>query len=263
MCVCVCIRCDMPLSWAQRNEMDRAYQDAQKRLSPESEDLRTVIACLEKKLTSDSSEKKHLEKTKTKASAGFEEELVQARHKLKACENTLEDLRLASVKLEHDQTSIAAEAIRIELVTERARQLLKLHSLVSAMPDAPPKQAETSPCVSAHTRQFLAESLALEPAAVNALCENVVGLCDFSVADRLEPLVATLQASVDEPPKRLGQMISRWPGVLALSHTDVLDVMAFLEQEALLPIKRYGAIVSVFVHAAWKIGLLNSHERLT
>jgi hypothetical protein len=233
-------------SLVQRNEVDRVYQDAQKRLFPESEDLRTTIASLEKRLTDISKEKnQHLEKIKIRASAGFEDELVQARHKLKTCENTLEELRLASAKLEHDQTCIAAEAIRIELVTERARQLLKLHSLVSAIPDAVPKASEPLVHVSALIRQFLAESLALEPAAVNALCENVVGLCGFSVADRLEPLVDALQTSMDEPPKRLGQMISRWPGVLALSNTDVLDVMAFLEQEALLPIKRYSVFPSL------------------
>lgn len=86
-------------------------------------------------------------------------------------------------------------------------------------------------------------------------CESVKGLCGFDVESRLGPLVAALQASADVPPRRLGQMISRWPGVLALTNLDVLEVTAFLEHEALLPIERY-APASILT---WSLSLTTSN----
>jgi hypothetical protein len=152
--------------------------------------------------------------------------------------NTGEYHHRIRIKLERDETCIAAEAIKTELETERARQLLKLHSLVSSFPDGYAKHVDHSLPFSAQAHEFLAESLALDPDAVTHLCESVKGLCGFDVESRLMPLVAALQASADVPPKRLGQMIGRWPGVLALTNLDVLEVTGFLEHEAVLPVER-------------------------
>jgi len=175
---------------------------------------------------------------------------AEKRAELSRSQESLNEAIEAQQQLAFEEAALAAESIRLELDSERARQILKLHSLLSDVNECAEERKMATLEAPSEAKTFLGEALSIDAGRVDELCASVDELCSASVDAHLQPLVSALSEYVGVPPKRFERMVMRWPEVLMVTAGEVADATEALESE--LGISRKDA-AGMVEHHPWVV----------
>eukprot|EP00285_Hemiselmis_virescens_P006523 CAMPEP_0173378688 /NCGR_PEP_ID=MMETSP1356-20130122/1812_1 /TAXON_ID=77927 ORGANISM="Hemiselmis virescens, Strain PCC157" /NCGR_SAMPLE_ID=MMETSP1356 /ASSEMBLY_ACC=CAM_ASM_000847 /LENGTH=859 /DNA_ID=CAMNT_0014331835 /DNA_START=34 /DNA_END=2613 /DNA_ORIENTATION=- len=194
-------------------------------------DLKSKRAQVQKMRDTNSEMLREVELLRTQLGGNDDSLPAETRESLSRSEASMHEAKMAQQQLEFEEAALAAESIRLELDSERARQILKLRSLLSDSQECAEERKMEALAAPSPAKKFLGEALGLDQGKVDTLCTEVDNLCSASVELHLRPLIEALTDYASLTPKRLERMVRRWPEVLMLSSEQVKSCSRVLEEE--------------------------------